>query len=191
MKKINLNLLLAIFSLFCIACRPSNNVVNAEEDNEKIYQDYIKQMSGKYKQKMAVDVDIHLLDGKTVKLSEYQGKTVLLNFWFINCPPCLTEIASLNELQRNYKNKDVVVISVALDDVERLKYVTEAKGVEYLVGANGKDQSTAYGVTVFPTSFLIDKKGIVQEVFVGASDWDATYTYTEIKPYLEKLLQTP
>jgi len=189
MKKINL--LFALLFLLLTACRPTNGVVSAEEDNEKIYQDYIKQMSGKYKQKMAVDVDIHLLDGKTVKLSEYQGKTVLLNFWFINCPPCLTEIASLNELQRNYKNKEVVVISIALDDVERLKYVADAKGVEYIVGANGKEQSAAYGVTVFPTSFLIDKKGIVQEVFVGASDWDATYTYTEIKPFLEKLLQTP
>jgi peroxiredoxin len=189
MKK--LNALFFFFLLTLIACRPTVKTLAAEEDNEKIYQDYIKQMSGKFKQNAAPDIDINQLDGKVIKLSEYQGKTVLLNFWFINCPPCLTEIASLNELQRNYKNKDVVVISVSLDDVERLKYVVDAKGIEYIVGANGKAQSSTYGVTVFPTSFLIDKKGIVQEVFVGASDWDATYTYTEIKPFLEKLLQNP
>ena len=129
MKKINLYLLALLLCSF-IACRPTKNLISAEAENEKIYQDYIKQMSEKYKQKAAPDIDISLLDGKNIKLSDYLGKTVLLNFWFINCPPCLTEIASLNELQRSYKNKDVVVISIALDDTERLKYVTEAKGVE-------------------------------------------------------------
>jgi peroxiredoxin len=186
-------LVLACLSFVFAACvtTNSNKLSKQENDNEKIYQDYIKQISDKYKQKPAPEIDINLLDGTTIKLSDYEGKTILLNFWFINCPPCLTEITSLNEIQRNYKDKDVVIISIGLDDAERLKYVYTAKNIEYLVGSNGKSQGETYGVNVYPTSFLIDKKGIIQDVFVGASDWDATYTYTEIKPSLEKLLQTP
>ena len=118
-----------------------------------------------------------------------QGKIVLLNFWFAACKPCITEISSFNELQEKYKSKKLVILSVGTDKQAVAQKVVDQKKIRYAVVADRKDVAKQMKVSTYPTSFLIDQKGIIQQVFIGASDFDATHTYTEIKPYIEKLLK--
>jgi peroxiredoxin len=117
------------------------------------------------------------------------GKIVLLNFWFAACKPCITEISSFNELQDKYKSKNLVILSVGTDKKEVAQKVVDQKKMRYAVVADRKDVAEQMNVSTYPTSFLIDQKGIIQKVFIGASDFDATHAYTEIRPHIEKLLK--
>ena len=92
------------------------------------------------------------------------------------------------ELQARYKSENLVILSVGTDKKELTEKLAEEKKMRYAVVADRKDIAEKMEVSTYPTSFLIDQKGIIQEVFMGASAFDATYTYTEIKPHIEKLI---
>ena len=109
-------------------------------------------------------------DGKIVQLSDYKGKTVLLNFWATWCGPCKVEIPWFIEFEQKYKDKGFAVIGVAMDEEgwEVVKPYLSDKKVNYrvLVG----DDSTAQlygGVDSLPTTFLIDRDGKIAGVHVG------------------------
>ena len=121
--------------------------------------------------------------------TDFKDKIVILNFWFAQCVPCITEIPSLKELVKNYEDKDVELISITIDNEEKTKELISKHNLTYMVAANGKALAQTYGVKSYPTTFLINKKGNIERVFFGASDWDGTYTYKEIKPFLEELLE--
>lgn len=159
------------------------------DKGEREFEEYLDRKKEKFKGQAAPDVIITTIDGKSYKLADFQGKIVLLNFWFAACKPCMTEIASLNELHDKYHAQKVVVLSVSTDNKETAKRLSIEKKMRYLVAADGKNLTNQLDISTFPTSFLIDKRGIIQEIFIGANDFDATYTYREVKPHLERLLE--
>lgn len=113
------------------------------------------------------------LGGGTVKLSDLKGKVVVVNFWATWCPPCLQEMPVLNELSTIYKNKNVVVLGLSLDE-EGLpateSFVTKL-GVKYKIVESDKKTYQAYGnVLTIPHTFVIDKNGVVKNRFVGNQD---------------------
>ena len=121
---------------------------------------------------------------QTVTLSQFRGKTVVLNFWATWCPPCVEEMPSLVELQKRMGDK-LTVVAVSLDEDEDAykKFVdTRAKGLTTI--RDGKQVSNAlYGTYKFPESFVIDKNGKIQRKFIGAVDW----TSPEVVDYFNKL----
>lgn len=174
-----------------IACNKnstSSSSVNSTAKGEKEFQEYLERKVQKYKGKSAKDITIETLDGKTYQLSKLKGKVVLLSFWFMACKPCITEMPSLTELQTKYADKDFVLLAISTDQAEKLKPFVEKKALAYPIAANGKVHADRYEVSTFPSNFLIDKKGIIREVFIGGSDWNATQTYMEVKPHLEQFL---
>jgi peroxiredoxin len=70
-------------------------------------------------------------NGKQQKLSQWQGKTVVLNFWATWCPPCREEMPELSELHTEYLDKNVVVLGIALDDIDAIKEFTTETPVSY------------------------------------------------------------
>lgn len=102
--------------------------------------------------------DIH---GKPVKLSDYRGRWVLVNFWATWCPPCLREVPDLMELHRTYKDKDLVVIGVSLDSTrESVKEFVSKHAVNYPIVVGDYKQAKQIGeVEVLPTSYLYDPQG--------------------------------
>ena len=114
------------------------------------------------------------IDGSTVSLSSYKGTVVLLNFWATWCPSCREEFPSLNKLSRQLKNKKFSVIAVSIDrsvsDVRDFmkKYPS---GFTVVVDHSLSVSKTLYKVFVLPTSFLIDKKGVIVEKYYGEEDW--------------------
>jgi thiol-disulfide isomerase/thioredoxin len=101
--------------------------------------------------------------GKDVRLSQYKGQVVLVNFWATWCHPCRTEIPSLVSLYREYKDRGLVVLGVSVDsEVQLVKPFARVMKMNYpvLIGAGHEDLGDAFGPFIgFPTSVLIARDG--------------------------------
>lgn len=113
-----------------------------------------------------------LLDafGNTVKLSDLQGRVVLLSFWATWCEPCKLEIPWFIELQRQYKASGVAVVGVAMDDEgwQSVSPFLGRIGINYRVVVGNDELAKQYGgVEALPTTFLIDRRGRIAAVYQG------------------------
>ena len=109
-------------------------------------------------------------DGKQVKLSDYRGKVVLLDFWATWCGPCRIEIPWFIEMQRKNKDKGFEVLGVAMDDEgwEAVKPFLQELSVNYRIVMGNDATAQAYGgVDALPTTFLIDREGKIAAIHVG------------------------
>ena len=103
------------------------------------------------------------IDGFKVDAKTLEGKIVVLNFWFIGCPPCRMEIPELNKLAELYKDDaDVVFIAPALDDSYSIKKFTKETPFDFHLVADARYWTNQYGINLFPTHVIIDKKGMVR-----------------------------
>lgn len=111
--------------------------------------------------------------GMDVKLSDYKGKVVILDFWATWCPPCRKGIPDLIELQKKYGDK-VVVIGVSVDDQNTIGEVPgfiKSMNINYPVAYANSEIAAAYGgIEAIPTSFIIDQDGNIVEKHVGLVD---------------------
>jgi thiol-disulfide isomerase/thioredoxin len=128
-----------------------------------------------------LDAPLRTLDGKTVKLSDYAGKVVVINFWATWCTPCKMEIPHLVELSNQYKTKGVEVIGLTNEDPEedaqKVHDYVRNQHIDYTVGWG--DADFAMGLMqndvreVIPQSFVITRDGRVIKRFIGFNP-DAT-----------------
>ena len=122
------------------------------------------------KRQVAPEFALQDSDGKIVKLSDYKGKVVLLNFWATWCGPCKIEIPWFKEFETTYKNKNFAVLGVAMDDEgwEIVKPYIEQQKINYRTLLGTEPVGALYGgVDSLPTSFLIDRDGRIASVHVG------------------------
>jgi peroxiredoxin len=121
----------------------------------------------------APDFELPSLDGRKVKLSDYRGKAVLLNFWATWCPPCKIEMPWFVELQKQYAKDGLVVIGVAMDDTEpqKISEFAHEMGLNYAVLLGTDKVSDDYGnVQYLPTTFYIDRDGKIVNKAAGLFD---------------------
>lgn len=108
------------------------------------------------------------INGIKYDLKTAGDKIYVINFWFINCPPCKQEIPELNELVKQYKeNKNVVFLAIALDDKYSLKQFLKTTPFDYNVVDDGRYYATKYGITSYPTHVIVGKDGLVKFSTVG------------------------
>lgn len=126
--------------------------------------------------------------GKQVSLKSLGGRVIVLNFWATWCAPCKVEMPSLNELHRRYRDKGLVVVAIAVDDSwEPVRKFLDTVPLDFPVLLDsGAVVSRDYKVYAFPTTFIIDNKGVVREHFVGEEDWLSEETVRRIERYVEK-----
>ena len=122
---------------------------------------------------------------RTVKLSDFRGQVVVLNFWATWCPPCVEEMPSLVEMQRRLKPKGVTVIGVSVDvDQSAYNRFLKDHNVNLLTVRDPAQKSANfYGTFKFPETYIIDRNGVMRRKFIGAVDW----TEPEITDFLSKL----
>jgi cytochrome c biogenesis protein CcmG, thiol:disulfide interchange protein DsbE len=122
---------------------------------------------------------------RQVTLSQLRGQVVVLNFWATWCPPCIEETPSLNQMQKQLKDKGVVVLAVSVDaDDAAYRRFLKDHNVNLLTVRDADQKSNAlYGTIRFPETYIIDRQGVVRRKFIGAVDW----TSPEITTFLTKL----
>jgi peroxiredoxin len=129
--------------------------------------------------------DFTVNDGtRTVQLSQLRGKPVLLNFWATWCPPCVSEVPALVQLQQQMGDK-VTILAVSMDEDDAAYKAFTAKHMPGILTVRDGDHksSAMYGTFAYPETFLIDKDGKIQRKFIGAVEW----TSPEIMDYLKKM----
>ncbi|MCM3704946.1 MULTISPECIES: TlpA disulfide reductase family protein [Cytobacillus] len=139
---------------------------------------------GLEKGNLAPDFQLTDMEGNPVKLSDYSGKAVLLNFWASWCPPCRAEMPHMEKLYKKYKDKNFVILAVNLTNTEKNngdaeKFVKEL-GLTFTIpmdvkGVVGGD----YNIMAYPTSYFIDSDGVIREKVLGALNEE--YMEKEIK----------
>jgi len=122
------------------------------------------------------NLDFTLKDmyGRDVKLSDYRGKVLLLNFWATWCAPCQVEIPGLVDLQARYKKRGFEILGVSVSDPrEQLPPFARRFDINYplLVGQDHDDLMEAYGATVaIPVTVLITRSGTICDRNMGLVD---------------------
>lgn len=122
--------------------------------------------------------------GRTVRLADFRGKVVILDFWATWCPPCRKEIPGLVALQTKYGSKGLVVIGVSMDeDTAMVAPFLKKFGINYpVVFGNALTAMMYGGVEVIPTTFVIGRDGKVAAVY--ESFVPETTLEADIKPLL-------
>ncbi|MGM8213184.1 redoxin domain-containing protein [Virgibacillus sp. W0430] len=129
---------------------------------------------GLEKGNLAPDFELKTLEGETVKLSDFRGERVMLNFWATWCPPCRAEMP---DMQKFHEKTDVVILAVDLLETESSKSnvpaFVEEFGVTFRVLLD-EDSSVAnrYRIQPIPTTFMIDSEGKIQNVSFGALNYE-------------------
>ena len=134
----------------------------------------------------AFDFALDDMKGKKIKLSQLKGKVVVLNFWFIECKPCVMEMPELNELVAEFKGNEVIFLAIAVNKKDQLKKFLKKTEFKYKVLPNGQSVSDSYGVKGFPTNLIMDQNGIIQYVSTGIGPNNKSNLQKEINNLLIK-----
>ncbi len=122
------------------------------------------------------------LNGKPLKLEDYRGKVVMVQFWATYCPPCLKEMPSMMRLKAKLAGKPFVILSVNMGETEKeVKDFLARVNVDFtiLMDSDGKAIS-AWKVFVAPSTFLVDPKGNIRYALQGGAEWDTPEYVTKI-----------
>ncbi len=119
---------------------------------------------------IAPDFALTSTDGREIKLSDFRGKVVVLDFWATWCPPCKAEIPDFIKLYSQYKNDGFQMLGVSLDQggLHDVVPFIKSHGINYPIVLGTDEVVSAYGgIRGIPTTFVIDKKGYVRGAFEG------------------------
>ncbi len=126
------------------------------------------------------------VNGSEVSLASYKGTVVLLNFWATWCPSCRDEMPALNKLGQQLKNRKFSIIAVAAEHSDsNVRDFLKKHPSDFTVIVDYK-LSSLYKVFVLPTSYLIDKKGVIVEKYYGEEDWTGPEIVRKINECISK-----
>jgi peroxiredoxin len=126
--------------------------------------------------------------GSSVKLADFRGKVVFLNFWATWCPPCREEMPAMERLHQRYRDKGLVVLALSVDADGApavIPFLKEHK-LSFRVGLDPKMAvADKYGVRALPSTFLVDRKGNLAALAIGPRQWDGKAAHALIEHLLK------
>ncbi|HZW68240.1 MAG TPA: redoxin domain-containing protein [Pseudogracilibacillus sp.] len=122
----------------------------------------------------APDFKLQTIDGEQVKLPDYRGEKVILNFWATWCPPCRAEMP---DMQKFHADHDATILAVNLTETEQsqsqVEDFLEEYGVSFTVLSDVNTHvATLYNASALPTSYLINSKGEIHNIAIGALNYE-------------------
>lgn len=125
--------------------------------------------------KKAPEFTLKDMNDKAVSLSPLKGNVVLISFWATWCPPCRDEMPSLNRLYREFRNRGLAIVAVSTDrSASPVKDFLGKTPVDFPVLMDS-DSKVARQFKVFslPTTFLLDRNGVIVQKYLGEEEWDS------------------
>ena len=110
---------------------------------------------------------LQMIVGSVKSFSDYKGKLLVINFWYINCGPCIVEMPYLNDLVDKYQNEDIQFLALSFDTIPDIKSFLNRTEFKYEHGSISR--SMMYDFTpVAPGHFIVDTEGVIRDIIVGA-----------------------
>jgi len=120
----------------------------------------------------APDFSLQTLDGEQVKLSDYKGEKVVLNFWATWCKPCREEMPDLQSFYSK-SDSDVVILAINMDAHNDVKGFIDSYDVTFPILLDEEDEiSNMYRVISLPTTYFIDENGEIDQKHIGQISYD-------------------
>lgn len=140
--------------------------------------------------KPAPDFLLPNLDDKTVKLSDYRGKVIFLNFWATWCKPCREEMPSMEVMHKSFEKDGLVVLAVSIDRVTTKKDIPpfiKSMNLTFPVLVDSWGQTDKrYKLMGVPETYIIDQDGILREKVIGPRDWTRVDSLRVVMDLLKK-----
>ncbi len=122
----------------------------------------------------APDFTLPAPNGRSVSLSDFNGKVVMVHFWATWCPPCVEELPTLATLNESMAGKDFEMLAVSVDEggADAVTSFMHRNNLNIPVLLDS-DRATAsrYGTYKFPETYILDRQGIVRYKAIGSRDW--------------------
>ena len=129
------------------------------------------------------------MQGNSVKLSDYRGQVVLLNFWATWCGPCREEMPSMEKLWQTYREQGLVILAVSTDNggESRIKNFARRLKLTFPILLDPDSlASDLYQVSGVPVSFLIDRQGRITARILGSKDWASEVAFQQVEGLLRQ-----
>jgi peroxiredoxin len=143
--------------------------IQSPTELQEIRQDFMPRVGNP-----APDFTLPALGGNPVRLSNYRGKVVFLNFWATWCPPCRQEMPSMESLYQRFKGQDFEMFAVSIDTkaADHVQSFVSTYGLTFPVLLDpNKKVYRLYGLTGVPETFIIGKNGEILLKIIGSRDW--------------------
>ena len=118
---------------------------------------------------LAPEFSLATLDKQVLQLSDFEGKSLIINFWGTFCPPCVNEMPALQKQYNQWKEDNVVVLGINLSESTiTVKNFINQYDITFPIVIDNNDQiRKRYNVRYYPTTFFVDSSSIIQEIFIG------------------------
>ena len=127
----------------------------------------MKRVQDKWLDKPLPKEQFDMINGSTKSFSDFEGSMLVINFWYINCGPCIAEMPYLNKLVEKYKDDNIKFLALSFDSKEDIKQFISEVDFKYEQGKI--ERAFSYEFTpVAPGHFIIDESGIVKDILIGA-----------------------
>lgn len=125
------------------------------------------------------------INNEKINTKKMEGKILVINFWFIKCPPCVMEMPELNKIVEEYKNdSNVIFLAVALDSKSEIKDFLKKNPFKYTIIDDGKYITSGYKVSSYPTNIVVSPEG---KIHFSSSGYSGLPTINWIKKSIEEL----
>ena len=132
-------------------------------------------------------------EGEIVRLSDYRGNLVFLNFWATWCGPCIEELPAMMELNQAFAGRRFEMLGISFDTSwDDVNGYLDEHGFELSTVLDpGQSMRQEYRTTGVPETFLVDGNGTVVKKYIGAMPWSAPNMIAEVEGFLETVEKTP
>jgi thiol-disulfide isomerase/thioredoxin len=127
------------------------------------------------------------LNGTVVASNAFQGQVLLINFWATWCAPCREEMPALERLQQKLKGKGFSVIAIAVDSDKApvAQFVSQHQTSLPVLHDPDMTCHDEYKVFSYPTTFLVDRQGVIRKYWIGPQEWDSDSFVTSIQTLVD------